>query len=57
MNPQKVERSKAPKQVNLPNIGPSMAKDLEAIGINTAHELIGKAPLKLYKTLCAESRT
>lgn len=34
-----------------------MAKDLEAIGIRTPVELIGKDPVKLYKTLCAKSGT
>jgi hypothetical protein len=57
MNPARVKRNKIRKLTDLPNIGPAMAKDLEAIGISTPVELIGKDPGKLYKTLCTKSGT
>jgi hypothetical protein len=57
MNPARVKRNKIRKLTDLPNIGPAMAKDLEAIGIRTPVELIGKDPCKLYRTLCIKSGT
>ncbi|HEO99065.1 MAG TPA: mitomycin resistance protein [Epsilonproteobacteria bacterium] len=55
MNPQKVVRKRTKKLTDLPNIGKSLAKDLERIGIDTPKKLEGKDPYKLYKKLCEET--
>jgi hypothetical protein len=55
MNPAKVVREKTKKLTDLPNIGPSLAADLELIGIKTPNDLKGKDPKKLYDTLCEKS--
>ena len=52
MNPRKVDRCKASKLTDLPNIGPAMARDLELIGIRVPKDLVGRDPLELYKLLC-----
>jgi hypothetical protein len=52
MNPKKVVRQKTQKLTDLPNIGKSLAKDLELIGIDTPEKLEGKDPYELYQKLC-----
>jgi hypothetical protein len=52
MNPKKVIREKTEKLTDLPNIGTSLAKDLERIGIDTPEKLEGEDPYGLYKKLC-----
>ena len=52
MNPKKVVREKTVKLTDLPNIGKSLAKDLELIGIDTPEKLEGKDPYELYQKLC-----
>jgi hypothetical protein len=52
MNPQKVVRETTKKLTDLPNIGKSLAKDLERIGIDTPEKLQGKEPYALYQRLC-----
>lgn len=52
MNPQKVVRATTKKLTDLPNIGKSLAKDLERIGIDTPEKLEGEDPYKLYQKLC-----
>ena len=37
------------------NIGPSIADDLQAIGIQKPQQLIGKKPFELYKRICKQS--
>lgn len=36
----------------IPNIGKSIAKNLELIGIKHPKQLVGKSPLELYHKLC-----
>jgi hypothetical protein len=36
----------------IPNIGPSVARDLRSIGIETPRALIGRDPCALYQALC-----
>ncbi|MCJ7766095.1 MAG: helix-hairpin-helix domain-containing protein [Thiovulaceae bacterium] len=55
MNPTKVVREKVEKLTDLPNIGPSLAKELRFIGIESPQELKGKDPSELYAALCAKS--
>jgi hypothetical protein len=55
MNPAKVKRDRLRRLTDLPNIGPTMAKDLELIGIRRPEQLAGKDPLKLYRQLCIAS--
>ena len=52
MNPAGVRRDQITKLTDLPNIGPSIAKDLEGIGIKAPRQLIGKDPVALYTSLC-----
>ena len=52
MNPAKVERDRVRQLMDLPNVGPAMARDLKFISINAPEQLIGKDPLKLYQSLC-----
>ena len=37
------------------NIGPSIAEDLQAIGIQKPQQLIGKNPFELYQKICQQS--
>ncbi|HEY0720261.1 MAG TPA: helix-hairpin-helix domain-containing protein [Gammaproteobacteria bacterium] len=55
MNPAKVKRDHIRQLTDLPNIGPSMARDLELIGIHTPQQLVDKDPLQLYQRLCRKS--
>ena len=55
MNPDKVQRKRAHRLKDLPNVGPAMAKDLELIGIHSPEQLVGKDPLSLYEMLCQKS--
>ena len=52
MNPAKVKRDQVRRLTDLPNIGQSMAKDFELIGINRPEQLVGQDPLQLYERLC-----
>lgn len=55
MNPQKVRRDKVHKLEDLPNIGKTMAGDLQLIGIHSPEQLIGKDGFELYETLCRKT--
>ena len=39
----------------LPNVGKSIAKDFESIGIDHPKKLIGKNPFELYDMLCRKN--
>ena len=41
---------------SIPNIGPSLARDLRRIGIKLPHQLIGRDPELLYQALCDLTR-
>ena len=51
MSPSKVVRSKTKVLTDLPNIGPAIAEDLQAIGIATPRDLVGRDPFELYARL------
>jgi hypothetical protein len=36
----------------IPNVGPSVARDLRSIGITRPQQLVGRDPRKLYRKLC-----
>jgi hypothetical protein len=55
MNPSKVVRDKVDVLTDLPNIGPSLAEELRAIGILSPDDLRGRDPWELYRALCAET--
>ena len=55
VHPDKVMRESVRKLTDLPNIGPSLAKDLELIGITKPGALANKDPLDLYKALCEKT--
>lgn len=57
MNPNKVLRETTKKLTDLPNIGKSLAKDLERIGIDTPEKLKGEDPYQLYQKLCKMTDT
>ncbi|GAB3343145.1 helix-hairpin-helix domain-containing protein [Marilutibacter aestuarii] len=44
--------AQARRLVDIPNIGPAMAGDLRALGIDAPSELRGKDPTGLYLQLC-----
>jgi hypothetical protein len=52
MNPEKVDRAKVEKLTDLPNVGKSVAADLEKIGIECPQQLEGVDPFELYVRLC-----
>lgn len=57
MHPDRVDRTHLKHLTDLPNIGPSIAGDLESIGIRRPQQLAGRCPLELYQSLCATSGT
>ncbi|MGL4756840.1 MAG: helix-hairpin-helix domain-containing protein [Aeromonadaceae bacterium] len=52
MHPEKVVRDGVKQLTDLPNIGPAMARDLIALGIQQPAQLRGCSPLNLYQRLC-----
>lgn len=52
MSPSKVLREKVRLLTDLPNVGPSLAGDLQLIGIRTPDELKGRDPYALFERLC-----
>ena len=52
MSPSKVVRGEVALLTHLPNIGPSLAGDLQLIGIQTPAQLKGRDPYALFETLC-----
>lgn len=57
MHPDRVRRETTETLTDLPNIGPSMAKTLERIGIRAPQELVGRNALELYEELTQVSGT
>jgi hypothetical protein len=57
MNPHKVSRANLERFTDLPNIGISMAKDLELLGYTRCEELKGKKAWILYESLCRATGT
>lgn len=57
MHPDRVDRKKLKQLIDLPNIGSSIAGDLESIGILRPQQLAGRCPLELYQALCVTSGT
>ena len=57
MNPSKVTRETTQKLTDLPNIGTSLAEDLQRIGIDQPDMLIGEDPFELYQRLCDATGT
>jgi hypothetical protein len=52
MHPSKVDRTRLHRFTDLPNIGPAMAGDFEALGFREPHDLMGADPYVLYQDLC-----
>lgn len=52
MNPSKVRRDRLNRLTDLPNIGPSIAKRLNRIGVNDPADLVGRDPYKMFAHLC-----
>jgi len=57
VNPAKVKRRQVHRLTDLPNVGPSVARDLQLLGIHTPSQLAGRDPVQLYQELCARTRT
>lgn len=55
MHPDKVDRYELKALTDLPNIGPSIAIDLQSIGIGRPQQLAGRCPFELYQALCDSS--
>ena len=51
MNPSKVRRDRLNCLTDLPNIGPSIAADLNLLGITHPTELVGRDPYTMYEDL------
>ena len=52
MSPSKVVRDNVLLLTDLPNIGKSLAGDLQLIGIARPAQLRGRDPYEMYETLC-----
>lgn len=52
MNPAKVVREKVSQLTDLPNIGKTVAADLNSIGITEPFQLAGQDPYALYVRFC-----
>ncbi|HET8715934.1 MAG TPA: helix-hairpin-helix domain-containing protein [Holophagaceae bacterium] len=57
MHPSKVRRERVKALTDLPNVGPSVAGDLRALGIEAPAQLVGQDPVALYDRLCALTGT
>ena len=51
MNPAKVVRDRVTRLTDLPNVGPSIAEDLEQLGIRRPAQLKGADPYALYRRI------
>jgi Pathogenicity locus len=56
MNPSKVVRERVARLTDLPNIGVSLAGDLQMLGIDRPEQLRGCDPYAMYESLCAITR-
>jgi len=54
MNPSRCSRDRLHRLIDLPNVGPAMARDLKILGIEIPGELVGQDPLELYQSLCEQ---
>jgi hypothetical protein len=52
VNPSKVVRDEVVLLTHLPNVGKSLAADLQLIGIQTPAQLKGRDPYAMHETLC-----
>lgn len=57
MNPEKVVREAVRELTDLPNIGPSLARDLRMLGITSPEALRGADPWELYRNLCVRTQS
>ncbi|MDK9709438.1 MAG: helix-hairpin-helix domain-containing protein [Desulforhopalus sp.] len=57
MNPAKVNRQHLAQLTDLPNIGKSIAADLELLGITQPAQLTGMCPYEMYQRLCQLTKT
>ena len=48
-------KDKVTRLDEIPNIGKSIAKNLELIGINHPKDLVGKSPFELHHKLCEKT--
>ena len=56
MNPTKVVRERVARLTDLPNIGVSLAGDLQLLGIDRPEQLRGRDPYAMYQSLCEITR-
>ena len=52
--PKRPRRSAATLE-DLPNIGPSIARDLRTLGVDRPADLVGRDPYQLYDSLCRQT--
>ncbi len=55
MNPTKVVREAVVLLTDLPNVGKSLAADLQLIGVQTPAQLRGRDPYVMYDALCEKT--
>jgi hypothetical protein len=48
-----MQRTEIKRFQDVPNVGPSIEKNLILLGLNQPAELIGKDPYQMYQDLCA----
>ena len=51
----KLKREQYSRLEQIPNIGPSLAKDLRLIGVSHPKDLIGRNPYAMYEELCRKT--
>ena len=57
VHPDKVHRDRIQKLTDLPNVGPSVAHDLQRLGIAIPEQLKGQLAFSLYQQLCTLDQT
>ena len=53
----KAPRREPTKLEDIPNVGPSIARDLRRLGIMAGPDLVGRDPWALYREFCELTRT
>lgn len=57
MNPAKVNRDQVRQLTDLPNIGKSLAQDLQQLGVTEPAQLAAMSAHDMYQQLCAQTGT
>jgi hypothetical protein len=55
MSPNKVDRAKLKALTDLPNVGKSIAADLQLLGFHSPEQITGANPFEMYDRLCRKT--